>query len=390
MLFRSACVTVMHNFAAQTFYNKWLRDIRGAQTSGGYVPNSAPWQPGCGGGVGWGAAMEIMPWEFYRHYGDLRALEQNFDAMRRHVRWMTTWVDDETGIMLSHDEQQWKNLGDWLPPRELPRADLVHTFFLWQCADIASRAADILGREEETAEFAALRDRTAEAFHRAFYDPATGSYGKHGSNVLALRIGVPEERRARTVKALRDNIAECDDHLDTGIVGTRYLFEVLCDNGMADLAYKLINRRDFPSFGWWIEQGATVTWENWNGKDSRNHPMFGGGLGWFYRDLAGLRAGEAGFRTFDVRPTTPEGLDWVDYTHDTAYGRIGIRWERRKGRFEMRCEVPVGTVATVWVPFSDAAPKVEEGPNVRNRGVRDGYALYEVDAGKYVFKSKLK
>ena len=87
---------------------------------------------------------------------------------------------------------------------------------------------------------------------------------------------------------------------------------------------------------------------------------------------------------------TPEGLDWVDYTHDTAYGRIGIRWERRKGRFEMRCEVPVGTVATVWVPFSDAAPKVEEGPNVRNRGVRDGYALYEVDAGKYVFKSELK
>ena len=50
----------------------------------------------------------------------------------------------------------------------------------------------------------------------------------------------------------------------------------------------------------------------------------------------------------------------------------------------------MGTVATVWVPFSDAAPKVEEGPNVRNRGVRDGYALYEVDAGKYVFKSELK
>ena len=385
-----ACVTVMHNFAAQTFYNKWLRDIRGSQTAGGYVPNSAPWQPGCGGGVGWGAAMEIMPWEFYRHYGDRRALEQNFDAMRRHVRWMTSWVDDETGLMLSHDEQQWKNLGDWLPPRELPRTELVHTFFLWHCADIASRAAEILGRDEERDEFAALRDRTAEAFHRAFYDPATGSYGKHGSNVLALRMGVPEQHRARVVKALRDNIAECGDHLDTGIVGTRYLFEVLCDNGMADLAYKIINQRDFPSFGWWIEQGATVTWENWNGNDSHNHPMFGGGIGWFYRDLAGLRADEAGFRTFDVRPATPEGLDWVDYTHDTTYGRIGIRWERRKGRFEMRCEVPVGTTATVWVPFSGAAPKVKEGLHVRSRGVRDGYALYEVDAGRHVFKSELK
>lgn len=383
-----ACVTVMHNFAAQTFYNKWLRDIRGAQTPGGYVPNSAPWQPGCGGGVGWGAAMEIMPWEFYLHYGDRRALEQNFDAMRRHVRWMCSWVDDETGLMLAHDVQQWKNLGDWLPPRELPRTELVHTFFLWQCADIAARTAGILGREDDAAALGAVRDRTAEAFHRAFYDPETGSYGKHGSNVLALRMGVPDERRDRVVKALRDNIAECGDHLDTGIVGTRYLFEVLCDNGMADLAYTIINQRDFPGFGWWVEQGATVTWENWNGNDSHNHPMFGGGIGWFYRDLAGLRATSAGFRSFDVRPVTPVGLDWVDYSHDTAYGRIGIRWERRKGRFEMRCTVPVGTTATVWVPFTGTPPKVKESAAVRSRGTSGGYAVYEVGAGEYRFRSE--
>ena len=301
-----ACVTVMHNFEAQTFYNKWLRDIRGAQKSDGYVPNAAPWQPGCGGGVGWGAAMEIIPWEFYRHYGDLRVLEENFDAMCSHVRWMTTWVDPATGLMHSKDPQPFKNLGDWLPPRRLPRTDLIHTFFLWHCADITASVATLLGHTAEQAEFSALRDRTAEAFHRAFYDSETGSYGKHGSNVLALRIGVPADRHERVVKALRDNIAECDDHLDTGIVGTRYLFEVLCDNGLVDLAYKIMNQRTFPSYGWWIEQGATVTWENWNGQDSRNHPMFGGGLGWFYRDLAGLRATEPGFRRFDLRPQVPD------------------------------------------------------------------------------------
>ena len=29
-----ACVTVMHNFSAQAFYNKWIRDIRGAFARG--------------------------------------------------------------------------------------------------------------------------------------------------------------------------------------------------------------------------------------------------------------------------------------------------------------------------------------------------------------------
>ena len=364
-----ACVTVMHNFDAQTFYNKWIRDIRGAQTADGYVPNSAPWQPGCGGGVGWGAAMEIIPWEFHMHYGDMRVLEENFESMKRHVRWMLTWVDPETGLMHSKDPQQWKNLGDWLPPRELPRTELVHTFLLWNSADIAASTAKKLG--EDPSEFISIRNKAYDAFHEHMYDAETGSYGKHGSNVLALKMGVPEERHARVLAALRQNIVEVNDHLDTGIIGTRYLFEVLCDNGLVDLAYKIINQRDFPSFGWWLEQGATTTWENWNGADSRNHPMFGGGIGWFYRDLAGLRCIEPGYKEFEIRPVVPEGLEWVEYTHKTTYGEIGIRWENIDGNFRLDCTVPVGTIAKVYVPSES------------------GYECHEVVSGKYRFESML-
>ena len=383
-----ACVTVMHNFAAQTFYNKWIRDIRGAQTTNGYVPNGAPWQPGCGGGVGWGAAMEIVPWEFYRHYGDYEMLQANYSSMKAHVNWMTTWVQP-SGIMHSQDVQPWKNLGDWLPPRTLPRNELVHTFFLWHCADIVSKTATLLGHNDEASHYAHLRDKTAEAFHKEFYDPAVGSYGKHGSNVLALKIGVPKERKAKVVEALRANIAEVNDHLDTGIVGTRYLFEVLCDNGLQDLAYKIINQRDFPSFGWWIEQGATTTWENWNGADSRNHPMFGGGIGWFYRYLAGLEAIGAGYSSFNVRPVVPEGLEWVEYTHRTTYGDVAIKWQHQKGKFSMQCDVPVGSTAIVWVPFEGEQPKAKHSECVRSLGVRGGYALFEVESGRYEFNSKL-
>ena len=38
-----ACVTVMHNFDARAFYNKWIKDILGSQNvNTGYVPNGAP------------------------------------------------------------------------------------------------------------------------------------------------------------------------------------------------------------------------------------------------------------------------------------------------------------------------------------------------------------
>ena len=362
------CVTVMHNFEAQQFYNKWLRDIRGAQLPNGYVPNGAPWQPGCGGGVGWGAAMEILPWEFYSHYGDVRVLEQNFNAMKNHVRWMLKWVNPKTGIMLSQEEDQWLNLGEWIPPRELPRTDLVHTFFLWYCSDIVAKVADILG--EDGSEFAALRDRTYDAFHKAFYDEKTGSYGNYGSNIFALQIGVPAERHDKVVAALRANFTETNDHIDSGIIGTRYVFEILCANGLEDLAYKIMNQRDLPSFGYWVEQGSTTTWENWEGtggSGSHNHPMFGSGLSWFYRDLAGLRPTAPGYKSFEIKPVTPEGLDWVEYTHNTTYGEIEIRWESKGDAFTLDCTIPVGTTATVYVPS------------------KDGYEAHEVVSGKYSF-----
>ena len=285
--------------------------------------------------------------------------------MRRHVRWMLNWVNPETGIMHSQDAQKWKNLGDWLPPRELPRTELVHTFLLWNSADILEKVCGELG--EDAAEFIEIRDKAYKAFHNIFYDPETGSYGKYGSNVLALQMGVPAERKAKVIEALRSNLAEVNDHIDTGILGTRYLFEVLCDNGLADLAYKIVNQMDFPSYGWWIEQGATTTWENWNGRDSHNHPMFGGGIGWYYRDLAGLRIKEAGFRTFDIRPIVPEGLDWVEYTHNTPFGEIAIRWERIGASFNLECSIPVGCKATVWLP-SDS-----------------GYKPYDATSGKHSF-----
>ena len=365
------CLTVMHNFDVRQFYNKWIRDIRGAQIPNGYVPNAAPWQPGCGGGVGWGAAIEILPWEFYNHYGDVRVLEQNFDAMRRHIGWMQKWVNPKTGIMLSEEADPWLNLGEWIPPRELPRTDLVHTFLLWNSADIVAKVAEILGNDPS--EYEAIRDRTYEAFHKTFYNPKKGSYGNYGSNIFALQMGVPAERHDKVLAALRANFAETNDHIDSGIIGTRYVFGILCENGLEDLAYKIMNQRDLPSYGYWVEQGSTTTWENWDGigsSGSHNHPMFGSGLSWFYRDLAGLQVLEPGFKAFEIRPVVPEGLDWVEYSHDTTYGRIDIRWERKNGKFRLDCTVPVGTSATVYLP------------------AENGVEMHEVTSGRHSFSSK--
>ena len=352
---QAVTVTTLTTMGGQTFYNKWIRDIREAQKPDGYVANSAPWQPEAGGGIPFGSAINVIPSDFYWQYGDERLYRECYKPMMDHTRWMERWVDPATGIMESRSGHYFMDLGEWVPAYGLPSNALVHTWFLWACAKTCADAALHFGDKANYDYFSALRDTTAAAFHRTFYDEATGSYGKDGSNVYALAMGVPAEREQKVVDALVANIAEKDNHLITGFVGFRYLCEVLVKHGHEDLAYEIINKKDFPSFGWWIEQGATTTWEQWNGDYSHNHPFMGGGILWFYRDLAGLEATAPGYRTFEIRPTIPDGLDYVKYWQMTPYGKVDIDWKVASDKsFTLKCTVPVGTTAKVYVPDGDS------------------------------------
>ena len=398
-----ACVTVLHNFDARAFYTKWIQDILGAQNpETGYVPNGAPWQPGCGGGVAWGAAINIMPWEFYMHYGDLNMLENNYEGMKGYIKYMLTWTDDD-GIMYSQAPDtarpnRWLNLGDWCVPGTTPPDDMVHTFYLWRCADYTSKIAQALGYSADANEYADLAERTKTAFRKRYYDKEKGTYGANGGNIFALAMGVPPDQYSRVVASLKDDIIANKGNLDTGIFGTQYFFEVLSANGMNDLAYEAMNKKTQPSYGWWIEQGATTTWERWDGGGSRNHPMFGGGLVWFYRVLAGMNTdpSQPGYKNIIFKPQPAGDVKYASYSNQTPYGTAAINWEKNTGAFMLDIEVPVGSTAIVYIPSSDSKSVTESGKKidskneVRFQQMENGYAIYTVGSGTYNFKSAVQ
>ena len=399
-----ACVTVMHNFDARNFYYKWIHDIIGAQVvESGYVPNGAPWQPGCGGGVAWGAAIGIMPWEFYVHYGAKDILEDSYYAMKEYIRYMQTWVDED-GIMYSQrtgnngEVLRWFNLGDWVAPGELPPDEMVHTFYFWRCADIAAKTAAALGgKPEEVEMYRNLAETTRRAFWKRFYNEEEGSYGPAGGNIFALKMGVPAEQYNKVTAALKKNIEENDGHLDTGIFGTQFFFEVLSENGLHELAYAAMNKNDEPSYGRWLELGATTSWEHWDTGGSHNHPMFGGGLVWFYRQLAGMQADEKepGYRHIIFKPQPVDELNYAKYYNQTDFGRAGILWQKNDQEFTVNISVPVGSHATVYIPcmqdqkLSESGQTLADaGKELADEGWQDGYRKILVRSGDYQFSVK--
>ncbi len=391
-----ACDMVMETFDTRAFYNKWLTDMKDAQIpSTGYVPNGAPWQPGCGGGPAWGAAINIIPWSFYQHYGDQELLAQFYPHMKAQLGFMKTQVD-ASGIMEMKDECYWKTLGDWCAPGELPPGAMVHSYFYWLCTTFTAQAAQVLGHTDDAKALEAEAERTRTAFMEKFWNEEEQSYGLYGGNVFALSMGVPQERLEAVRAALRKGIEDADGHLDTGIFGTRLLFETLADHGMIDLAYRIINQRTEPSFGAWIEQGATTTWEQWNGQNSRNHPMFGGSLVWLQRKLAGVRIdpSQPAYQHMIVKPVIPDGLNRASYQIETVRGMVANQWEKKADGFEMTTTVPVGCTASVYLPSNQQAQVLESGKPMdvsvceTYEGPEGTYLRMEVSSGTYHFSVK--
>jgi alpha-L-rhamnosidase len=152
--------------------------------------------------------------------------------------------------------------------------------------------------------------------------------------------------------------------LSTGFLGTPLALDALADSGERELAWDLLLRTGFPSWGYMVEHGATTIWERWNGDtgnvemNSFNHYALGAVCGFLYRRIAGIAPTAPGFARFDVDPVVDARVASAGATVNTVRGRIETRWERRGAATLLYLEVPIGTIASIRLPSGnqEAAP----------------------------------
>jgi alpha-L-rhamnosidase len=122
--------------------------------------------------------------------------------------------------------------------------------------------------------------------------------------------------------------------------------------------------------------------------------MFGGGLAWFYRQLAGMQADpeEPGYKHIIFRPRPAGSLEFVTYSNLTPYGEAGISWRKKGGVLDVEVTVPVSCHATLYLPASETSRILEDGKDpekasgVEPAGREEGYTLYHLQSGPYHFR----
>ncbi len=395
--------TATYNMDVHTFFRKWLVDLEDTQNAAGAVANVAP-QATFGGeaDAAWGDVAIICPMTLYRVYGDRRVLEKHYPMMK-------AWVEYLKSTSKNCLRGSTHCFGDWLSIDAHTPKPLIQTAFFAYVSGLLSEAAGILGKEDEEVGYAELSKRVKSAFQKEYVCKNGRIKGDtQTAYVLALHFDLLSEgARRKAVKHLVDRIRAREGHLSTGFVGTPYLPYVLSRNGHADLAYKLLLNRTYPSWGYSVMNGATTIWERWNGwkkgegcadanMKSFSHYAYGAIGEWLFSTVCGLDLLEPGFKSFRIAPVPDMRMKHAGISYRSPTGLIRTSWKWEKDSFAMFVDVPANTVSEINVPCSDPGSVVynpskgKDASNMRLLESREGGVVFEITGnGAFSFESRL-
>jgi alpha-L-rhamnosidase len=327
--------------------------------------------------------------KLYQYYGDKRIIEQQYQTSKQ-------WLDLVTESNPTHIINN--GLSDHESLAEKPAAPMVTPLY-YQSAKMLEKMADILGIKEDARKYEALSKKIKKAYNDNFVDADSGkcSPGTQASQSFVLFSDIlPEEQRPSALKYLLDDINKHDNHLTTGIFGTRYMLDLLSQEGFSQTAYDIVNQKTFPGWGHMLENGATTLWEHWAYSDntfSHNHPMFGSVSQWFYRWLGGIQPhpDAIGFDRIVIRPQIPADLKWVNCSYDSIRGKITSNWRKTNNSIIMDIKIPANTAATVYLPCSNPETIKESNisaglaPGIKFVRCKNSTTIYNIQSGKYHF-----
>lgn len=413
--------TACFNMDMAAFLTKWLRDMRDDQAEDGRYPDFAPHpfdsNKRFSGVPAWGDAGVTVPWQLYLNYGDTRILDVHFESARRWVDWIHGHNPDLLWLNKRNNDY-----GDWLNGNtfnlqghgfpegvaEVPK-DLLATAFWHNSTKLVAQMAELIDRKADAEKYRKLADDIEAAFVDAYIEGEGKVKGNtQAGYALALNFElVPEDQREQAARHMVDAVEHYKWHMSTGFHSTFRLMNELTRYSYNDVAYRLLNNRTIPSWGYSIEQGATTIWERWDGyvkgrgfqdpaMNSFNHYAIGSVGEWMYKTILGINPDEAhpAYKQFTLRPRPGGGLEWVRGGYDSIRGEIKSAWKIEGDTLTLNVSIPANTAAKVYVPAKNADLVTEGGkPAGEAEGVtfermEGDFAVYTVGSGDYAFAAK--
>lgn len=385
----------MYNYDMAHFYRKTVQDFANEQQPDGGITEIAPYTGiadrgygGESGPLGWQLAFPFVQKKLYEFYGDKEIIERNYEGIKKQMDFLQAKAVSGLFHWDISDHES-------LDPR--PEAFTASAFY-YHHAMLASEFASILDRKEEAEKYSRLAERIKQAIVRKFLVPGTGRFdlATQAAQLFALWYKLSPEK-AKSEKILLDEFSRHNWHVSTGIFATKMMFDFFRETDQNEMMYKIADQKDYPGWGFMLDNDATTLWESWRKPDqnSQNHPMFGSISEWFFRSLLGINAAAPGFEKVLIKPQPAGNLTWAKGNYQSIRGNIASDWRKTNGQFQLHVSIPANTTAEVWIiskendVITEGGKPIDQTKEIKLLRYEKGYAVLSIGSGSYHFTATL-
>ena len=363
--------TACYQMDCRNFYRKYMRDLRNDQLMyyQGDIPAYSPSLKGeaIHGGAVWADAGTIIPWNIYMNYGDQALLRENYPMMRDYAETLIA-ADRQAGG--SHVVFRSFTFGDWLAQDGMTPQSMkggtddmfIQGIYYLNSVNLTARAAEVLCETADAARYASLAEEIRKALLDEYFSPNGNlTVDTQTGYVLSLYYHVFRDRE-KLLAGFRRRLQKDFFRIRCGFTGAPLMLPVLLDNGLTEIAYRMLLTEEFPGWLYAVNLGATTVWERWNsleadgtvsgtGMNSLNHYAYGSVCEAVYSRIMGLRNAAPGWKKALIAPKISGKLHDASICFDSPAGTWKVSWQIRPDRKVMlAAEIPAGTSAHVVLP----------------------------------------
>lgn len=361
------------------FIKKHLNDVFDWQRKDGCLPQIAPaggvdfYMYTMNGSVGWADAGVLIPYRYWKLFGDDAIIKDNYDKMAHYARFMIKRCG-KLGLMakplgLKGETKKYavnagQSYGEWAEPADVypnkwtdmvaphPEVSTAYTSYIMR---LMAEIAEYLGKNEDAKLYRKYADKVKLAYQELV---ETKDYSldtdRQAQLVRPLYLNLlnknqTEFAKKRLVKALENY----DWRIGTGFLSTSFILYVLADIDI-EYAYKLLENEEMPGWLAMPKNGATTIWESWEGTmaqggiASLNHYSKGACCEWLFKEMCGIRVD--GENHFMIAPKPGGHFTYANAEYQSVYGKVVSGWKKQEDKYSFEIEIPANTTADIILP----------------------------------------
>lgn len=286
-------------------------------------------------------------WTYYMHTGDLATLTELYPYIRNYL---SIWKLEESGLT-AFRQIGW-NWGDWGDNRDMR---LIYAAWHYIALDAASRMADVLGKPDESEAYKELMARLKVGFNtcwngKAYRHPDYKEETDDRVQALAVVSGLADKDKYPAIKELFRTQMHASPYMEKYVTDACF---VMGDGeyGMQRVRERYRKMVEHPDY--------TTLFEGWGigaegfGGGTTNHAWSGGPLITVCEHLMGITPLEAGWGSFQVKPT-PVTFNQASLDVPTVKGMVRFAYKKNGGKTTFTLTVPESTEAVFYLPVTDA------------------------------------